>query len=83
LNSSVRVAKTKPHFTVTKINWLTLFKEIIAVYSELHFEHVNTKNEELLIAKASGTLSPIVFKGLVYGSVTSVKTKRERGLKSI
>jgi hypothetical protein len=25
-----------PHFTITKINWLTLFKEIIAVYTENH-----------------------------------------------
>jgi hypothetical protein len=29
----VRTAKKTPHSTVTKINWLTLFKEIIAVYS--------------------------------------------------
>jgi hypothetical protein len=27
----VRTSKRTPHFTVTKINWLTLFKEIIAV----------------------------------------------------
>jgi hypothetical protein len=27
----VRTAKKTPHFTVTKIKWLTLFKEIIAV----------------------------------------------------
>jgi hypothetical protein len=32
--NSVRTSKRTPHFTVTKINWLTLFKEIIAVYSE-------------------------------------------------
>jgi hypothetical protein len=35
-NNSVRTAKKTPHFTVTKINRLTLFKEIIAVYSENH-----------------------------------------------
>jgi hypothetical protein len=32
--NSGRTAKKTPHFTVTKINRLTLFKEIIAVYSE-------------------------------------------------
>jgi hypothetical protein len=31
---SVRTAKKAQHLTVTKINRLTLFKEIIAVYSE-------------------------------------------------
>jgi hypothetical protein len=29
----VRTSKRTPHFTVTKINWLMLFKEMIAVYS--------------------------------------------------
>jgi hypothetical protein len=28
----VRTSKRTPHFTITKINWLTLFKQIIAVY---------------------------------------------------
>jgi hypothetical protein len=40
--NSVRTAKKTPHFTVTKINRLTLFKEITAVYRENHTEHVNT-----------------------------------------
>jgi hypothetical protein len=34
--NSVRTSKRTPHFTITKINWLMLFKEIIAVYSENH-----------------------------------------------
>jgi hypothetical protein len=34
LKYSERTAKKTPHFTITTINWLTLFKEIIAVYSE-------------------------------------------------
>jgi hypothetical protein len=42
-NNSVRTAKKTPHFTVTKINWLTLFKGIIAVYSENRTKDVNTK----------------------------------------
>jgi hypothetical protein len=29
--NSVVTSKRTPHFTITKINWLTLFKEIIAV----------------------------------------------------
>jgi hypothetical protein len=32
--NSVRTAKKTQLFTITKINWLTLFKEIITVYSE-------------------------------------------------
>jgi hypothetical protein len=56
--NSVRTAKKTPHFTVTKINRLTLFKEIIAVYSENYTKHIN-KNAELtvLIVKAHVTCS--------------------------
>jgi hypothetical protein len=43
LKDSVRTAKKTPHFTVTEINRLTLFKEIIAVCSENRMKHVNTK----------------------------------------
>jgi hypothetical protein len=39
-DNSVRTTKKTPHFTITKINWLTLFKEIIAVYSENHTKHL-------------------------------------------
>jgi hypothetical protein len=41
--NSVRTSKRTPHFTVTKIDWLMLFKEVIAVYSENHTKPVNTK----------------------------------------
>jgi hypothetical protein len=41
--NSVRTAKKTQHFTIAKINWLMLFKEIIAVYSENHTEQINTK----------------------------------------
>jgi hypothetical protein len=41
-NNSVRTAKKTQHFTITNINWLTLFKEIIAVYSENHTKPINT-----------------------------------------
>jgi hypothetical protein len=40
--NAVRTAKKTLHFTIKKINWLTLFKEIIAVYSENHTKHINT-----------------------------------------
>jgi hypothetical protein len=30
--NSVRTSKRTPHFTITEINWLMLFKDIIAVY---------------------------------------------------
>jgi hypothetical protein len=53
--NSVRPAKKTPHFTVTKINRLTLFKEIIAVYGESNTEH--TYKIQLLIAKSGGTHS--------------------------
>jgi hypothetical protein len=41
--NSVRTSKRTPNFTITKINFLTLFKEIIAVYSENHAKPTNTK----------------------------------------
>jgi hypothetical protein len=41
----VRTAKKTLLFTITKINWLTLFKEIIAVYSE-SIEQINTRREK-------------------------------------
>jgi len=31
-----------PHFTITKINWLTLFKKIISVYAENYMKQINT-----------------------------------------
>jgi hypothetical protein len=39
----VRTAKKTLHFTVTKVNWLTLFKEIIAVYTVNDMKNMSTK----------------------------------------
>jgi hypothetical protein len=39
--NSYRTAKKTQHFTITKINCLTLFKEIIAVYRENHMKFIN------------------------------------------
>jgi hypothetical protein len=38
-----RTSKRTPHFTITNVNWLMLFEEIIAVYSENHAKPKNTK----------------------------------------
>jgi hypothetical protein len=57
---SVRTAKKTLHFTITKINWLTLFKEIISVYTYNHMKPINRLcgyNAGLLIVKAGGTYS--------------------------
>jgi hypothetical protein len=39
----VRISKRTPNFAITNINWLILFKEIIAVYSDNHAKPINTK----------------------------------------
>jgi hypothetical protein len=61
--NSDRTAKKTPHFTVTKINRLTLFKEIIAVYTENCTYHRDTKNAELLVVKSMWG-GPVVMVGL-------------------
>jgi hypothetical protein len=39
----VRTSKRTPNFTITKINWLMLIKEIITAYSENHAKPIKTK----------------------------------------
>jgi hypothetical protein len=48
------------------INWLTLFKELITVYTENHIQPINT-NAVLLLVQADGTYIylPLGFKGLM------------------
>jgi hypothetical protein len=41
--NSVRTSKRTPHFTITKINWLVLFKDIIVVYSTNRAKPINIK----------------------------------------
>jgi hypothetical protein len=56
--NSVRTAKKTQLFTITNINWLTLFNGIIAVYSQNHMKPVDAlcgQNAELLSIKAGGT----------------------------
>jgi hypothetical protein len=50
--NSVRTAKKTLHFTITKISWLTLFKEIIAICSENHTKPIRTKCR--IVVKAGG-----------------------------
>jgi hypothetical protein len=50
-NNSVRTSKRTTHFTITKINWLMLFKEMIAVYSEKHSNPFNTKIQRCRLLK--------------------------------
>jgi hypothetical protein len=48
--------KETQHFTITRINWLILFKDIIAVYTENYAKIINTLrglNAELPTVKAS------------------------------
>jgi len=52
--NSVRTSKRTPHFTITKINCLTLFKEIIDVYSVKHKKALITT---LLTVETGGTHS--------------------------
>jgi hypothetical protein len=40
---SVRASKRTPHFAITKINWLMMFEEVIAVFNENHAEPNNAK----------------------------------------
>jgi hypothetical protein len=39
----VRTLKRTPNLTITKINWLMMFKEMIAVSSEKYAKPINTK----------------------------------------
>jgi hypothetical protein len=49
VKNSVRTSKRTPHFTITNINWLTLFKEIIAVYTENKKNHKHKMQTYLLL----------------------------------
>jgi hypothetical protein len=57
---SVLASKTSQHISMTTVNWLMLFKEIIAVYSENHAKPINTlcgHNSELSNVKVAGACS--------------------------
>jgi hypothetical protein len=57
VKDSARTARKTPHFTVTKINWLTLFKEMIAVCCENRTKPIDAlygQNAESPTAKNAG-----------------------------
>jgi hypothetical protein len=65
--NSVSTSKRTPRFTITKINMLKLFKEIIVVYLENHMNSINTlcsKTTELLLYRWYIQF-PLGFKGLI------------------
>jgi hypothetical protein len=41
--NSARTSERTQHFTIPKIEWLMLFKEVIAVWNEKHKKPMNTK----------------------------------------
>jgi hypothetical protein len=53
IKESVRTEKKTQHFTITKINWLMLFREIKAVYSENRTK-LCCQNAELVNVKRGG-----------------------------
>jgi hypothetical protein len=56
IDNSVRTSKRTPPFTNAKINWLTLFKEVISVTART-IQNPQIQNAWLLIVKAGGTYS--------------------------
>jgi hypothetical protein len=57
-----------PHFTVIKINWLMLFKEIIAVYTENHTKPI--KKGTITECKSRRYIwFPLGFKGLIHREI--------------
>jgi hypothetical protein len=58
---SARTLQRAPHFTVTNIELLTLFKEVIVLYSE----SPQIQNAQLLMVKTGGAYLPLGFKGLI------------------
>jgi hypothetical protein len=75
--NSVRTSKRTPHFTIRKINWLTLFKEIIAVYIEKHKKLMNTKCRITNYESRLDIYLPLFFKGLkqIGHTVTALPAK--------
>jgi hypothetical protein len=58
--NSFLTSKYMKCISIANINWLVLFREIIAIYSENHTKPIYTlcgQNAELLILKVGGTYS--------------------------
>jgi hypothetical protein len=61
--------KKTSHFRITKINWLSLFKQIISVYSENHTKPTNTKWRFIDCWNRWDIQLPLGFKGLLIYSI--------------
>jgi hypothetical protein len=72
--NSVRTSKRTPHFTITKINWLRLFKEVIAVYSENDTKPINTKRSITDSQSRWFTWLPLGLKELTVSSAPIYKS---------
>jgi hypothetical protein len=73
--NSVRTSKRTPHFTITKISWLILFKEIISVYSESNTKPTNTKYSVTDCCDSWDIYLPLDFTGIIILSVFSCGMK--------
>jgi hypothetical protein len=51
--NSVRTSKRTQPVTITKINWLKLFKETIPVYTDNHAKPTKTKCREMIVKAAA------------------------------
>jgi hypothetical protein len=60
-----RTSMRTPRFTISKIKWLMLFKEIIAVYSENHTKSKNTKRNIIQCQSRWFIYLPLGLKGLI------------------
>jgi hypothetical protein len=56
LKNSARASKRTPHFTITAIDLLTMFKEMIPVYAENNTKPTNTERD-VMTGKADGIYS--------------------------
>jgi hypothetical protein len=62
--NSVRTSKRTPHFNITNIKSLMLFKEIIDAYSENHAKPINTKCSITYCQRRWFIYLPLGLKGL-------------------
>jgi hypothetical protein len=69
----VRTSKRTPHFTNSKINWLMLFKEIIAVKNEKRKEPINIKCRLTDYESNWDIHLPLWFKGLIPDQLNRIK----------
>jgi hypothetical protein len=64
--NSVHTTKKTQHFTITKINLLMLFKEMIPVYSENHMKPINTEWRVIDCWSRWDIQLPLGMKGLMF-----------------